>query len=48
MSTHKKPLFTDEFLEELAKEISLLYGGPDYKTDHLKEKSEGGKQNSEE
>ncbi|MFK9092657.1 bacitracin ABC transporter ATP-binding protein [Bacillus salipaludis] len=28
MFSHKKPLLTDEFLDELAKEISLLYGDP--------------------
>ncbi|WP_152681075.1 hypothetical protein [Neobacillus vireti] len=30
MSTQKKPLLTDEFLDELAKEISQLYGDPEY------------------
>lgn len=27
MSNQKNPLLTDEFLDELAKEISQLYGG---------------------
>ena len=39
MSSHKKPLLTDEFLDELAKEISLFYGGPDYENDDLQVKS---------
>lgn len=28
MSKQKKPLLTDEFLDELAKEINELYGQP--------------------
>jgi hypothetical protein len=28
MAKHKKPLFSNDFLDELAKEISLVYGGP--------------------
>jgi len=30
MSNNKNPLLTDEFLDELAKEISQLYGGPSH------------------
>ncbi|MBO0960477.1 bacitracin ABC transporter ATP-binding protein [Neobacillus sp. MM2021_6] len=33
MSGYKKPLFTDRFLDELAREISQLYGGPEYKNE---------------
>lgn len=29
MTKVKKPLFSDDFLDELAEEISDLYGGPD-------------------
>ncbi|WP_394231410.1 bacitracin ABC transporter ATP-binding protein [Niallia oryzisoli] len=29
MTTDNKPLISDEFLEELAKEINELYGEPD-------------------
>jgi hypothetical protein len=35
MSTQKKPILTDEFLDELAKEISQLYGGPEYEKSDL-------------
>jgi hypothetical protein len=31
MRKEKKPLFSNDFLDELAEEISDLYGGPDQK-----------------
>ncbi|MBB6443623.1 hypothetical protein [Bacillus benzoevorans] len=31
MPQGKKPLFSNDFLDELAEEISDLYGGPDQK-----------------
>ena len=35
MFIDKKPLLTDEFLNELAKEISTTYGGPAYEKSDL-------------
>jgi len=40
MSNHKKPLLTDEFLDELAKEISQLNGGPSYEQNSVPEELE--------
>ncbi|MFF2448807.1 bacitracin ABC transporter ATP-binding protein [Neobacillus sp. NPDC058068] len=40
MSTQKKPILTDEFLDELAKEISQLYGGPEYENSDMQVKQD--------
>jgi hypothetical protein len=37
MSKKKKPLFTDTFLDELAKEINEMYGAPDEQNDDKRE-----------
>lgn len=36
MSKEKKPLLTDEFLDELAKEINEIYGPPDEQNNNTK------------
>jgi hypothetical protein len=36
MSKKKKPLLTDEFLDELANEINELYGKPEEQNDEKK------------
>ncbi|MEH7012486.1 hypothetical protein V7087_17000 [Neobacillus niacini] len=36
MSKKKKPLLTNEFLDELANEINQLYGTPDEQNDEKK------------
>ena len=36
MSKKKKPLLTDEFLDELADEINQLYGSPDEQNEDSK------------
>ncbi|WP_235749545.1 hypothetical protein [Neobacillus bataviensis] len=52
MFSPKKPILTDQFLDELAKEISLLYGNPEYENKVLRVKSgveiQKSKQNREE
>jgi hypothetical protein len=37
MSKKKKPLLSDEFLNELANEINQLFGDPDGQNDEQKE-----------
>lgn len=39
MSKQNKPLLTDDFLDEVAKEISELYGGPTAEQNDLPDES---------
>ncbi|SDN24380.1 hypothetical protein SAMN04488137_3724 [Fictibacillus solisalsi] len=40
MPEKKEPLLTDEFLDQLAKEINELYGGPAFEQGDVSEKME--------